>query len=202
MVHLYITDVRMLPLPSECPELVNRLSAERQQKLKTLLQKEKQKQCLGAGLLLEKVLAQHGVSADSVRVGKDGKPEVDGIFFNLSHSGDLVICAISDVTVGCDIEKRREVPTHLAERFFSDGEKAYLASFAGETYEREFFRLWTRKESYVKMTGEGMARSLDAFDVFQKNGEKCYFNEHEVEGYQISVCTEEETDLRIEKVNI
>ena len=202
MVYLYIADVRKLPLPKECPELAAKLSNERRQKLETLSQPEKQKQCLGAGLLLEKALACHGVSADSVRVGEHGKPKADGICFNLSHSGDLVICAVSQVPVGCDIERRRETPTHLAERFFSDGEKAYLASFVGEEYNHQFFRLWTMKESYAKMTGEGLARSLDTFDVLQKKGESCHFSEYEIEGYQISVCTEEEIDLEIERVDI
>lgn len=201
MVHLYITDVSALLLPKECPELVAKLSEERQQKLKMLLQPEKQKQCLGAGLLLEKVLAQHGVSADSVRVGKNGKPEVDGIFFNLSHSGALVVCAVSDKLVGCDIEQRKAAPLHLAERFFGERERAYLATFTGEEYDHQFFRLWTMKESYVKMTGEGMSLSFDSFEIIPgdtmcvlRDGQRqdCYLTEYEVSGYQVTVCAKEE----------
>ncbi len=202
MVHLYIADISTLPLPGECPELVSRLSHERQQRLRKLLQEEKQRQCLGAGLLLEKVLASYGISVDSVYIGKHGKPEVDGIYFNLSHCGEYVICVVSDSPVGCDIERRRKVSTHLAERYFCNGEKVRLESLVGEAYEREFFRLWTKKESYAKMTGEGLATAMDALDVLRKEGRDCFFEEYEFEGYQIAVCTETEEDLKMEKVDV
>lgn len=202
MVHLYIADISGLLLPNECPELVSRLSPERQQRLRTLLQEEKKKQCLGAGLLLEKALAYHGISSEHVRVGKNGKPEVDGIYFNLSHSGKYVVCAVSDSTVGCDIEKRRKISPHLAERYFCTAEKIHLEPFEGEAYEQEFFRLWTKKESYVKMTGEGLATAMDTLDVLQKEGRDCFFEEYEFDGYQIAVCTEKEQDLKIEAVDV
>ena len=201
MIHLYIADVSMLPLPEECPALVNGLSPERQQRLQTLLKEEKQKQCLGAGLLLKKALVSYGISVDSVYIGKHGKPEVEGIHFNISHSGKYVICAVSDSPVGCDIEKRRKISPHLAERYFCTTEKVHLEPFDVEAYEQEFFRLWTKKESYVKMTGEGLATSMDTFDVLQKEGRDCFFEEYEVEGYQIAVCTEKEQRLKIETVD-
>lgn len=202
MVYLYIANISALPLPDECPKLVGGLSSERRKRLETLLQAEKKKQCLGAGLLLEKALDYHGISAEHVHIGENGKPEVEGIYFNLSHSGDYVICAVSDVLVGCDIEKRRTVSHQLAERYFCNAEKVHLESFTDEAYEREFFRIWTRKESYAKMTGEGMAITVDAFNVLQKEGRGYFFEEYEFEGYQIAVCTETEQNLKIETVDV
>ena len=75
-------------------------------------------------------------------------------YFSLSHSHGVIFVAVSDAPIGADVElideKKRSV--RLAERFFSDNEK-----------DEDFFTVWTRKEAYVKMTGEGICslRSLD-----------------------------------------
>lgn len=207
MVQLYVASIANLPEPDACSALVSLLSKERQQKWKALLQSDKKKQCLGAGLLLNKVLSYYHVSAEDVGVGKNGKPEVDGICFNLSHSGELVVCAVSETQVGCDIEQRKAVPLYLAERFFGTREKEYLSAFTGAEYDRQFFRLWTMKESYVKMTGEGMSLFLDAFEIIPGDEirvfcdgqiQDCYLKEYEVSGYQITVCAKEEAFAEIQ----
>lgn len=61
-----------------------------------------------------------------IRIGADGKPEVDGICFNLSHSGNIVICGTAEKEVGCDVEKIVEAPEGVAERFFHPNETAYI----------------------------------------------------------------------------
>ena len=201
MVQVYIADITHLPDPKEHAELTYALPQERREKIMHFGQSQNRRQSLGAGLLLEQVLAEHGISANSVRIGKHGKPEVPGIHFNLSHSENLVVCAVSDKPVGCDVEKIKEVPHTLAERFFSEKEREYLSACSGEAYKEAFFRLWTMKESYAKMTGEGMSGTVDKVEIVLDEPiqilcggqvQKCYIKEYRIDEYQISVCAEEE----------
>ena len=93
MVNLYAADIKGLPDPLEVPESMDGLSEKRKEKIRRYMYPKDRKQSLGAGLLLNKVLSFHGVSADNIEYGENGKPKVQGIYFNLSHSGDMVIMA-------------------------------------------------------------------------------------------------------------
>lgn len=186
MVYLYVTNISKLSDPLEYPEVMEGLPKARRQKIMQCKQKQKRLQCLGAGLLLNKVLMQHGLLSEDIYEDSNGKPIVDGISFNLSHSGDLVICAVSEKPVGCDIEQIKDAPKKVAERSFSETENEHLQQFSGDVYNREFFRIWTKKESYLKMTGTGIRVPLNLLEI-----KDCYIQEYEIPGYQISVCAKE-----------
>lgn len=86
--------------------------------------------------------------------------------FNLSHSGDaaaLAVCRTAEV--GIDIERLRPVRDGLAERYFSMAEAEALAALPEAARLMGFFRCWTRKEAFLKATGEGIRRGLDSFRV-------------------------------------
>ncbi len=102
-------------------------------------------------------------------LGAHGKPYITdtGLRFNLSHSGDVAAMAFADgMDVGIDVEcfrRRLNDPEGIARRFFSETEfQAYLAA---QNRELTFFRIWTRKEAFIKATGEGMQRPLSSFVV-------------------------------------
>jgi 4'-phosphopantetheinyl transferase len=88
--------------------------------------------------------------------------------FNVSHSGGLALLAFAQGReLGVDLEAERSLPEmeSLAERNFSPAEvEAWRALAPGER-PAAFFRAWTRKEAFLKATGEGLFRSLDSFDV-------------------------------------
>ena len=206
MVSLYIADISGLSDPKDKPELLQGLPEERILKIQSQKQVEKRKQSFGAGLLLREALLRHGFSGESVYIGPNGKPMADNICFNISHSGKMIVCAVSDKPVGCDVEEVKPVPEGIVTHFFSDGERRYLQEFRGKAYQEAFFRLWTMKESYAKMTGEGMSSLLGSFEVLcgdsslTKEGprvlregsvQSCVFQEYHVPGYQIAVCAEE-----------
>lgn len=202
MVHLYATDIRNLPDPKEDPVLLDKLSAERKCRIMKFLKAEDRKRSLGAGLLVNEILPRHGASPAEIRVGEDGKPVVEGIFFNLSHSDNMVICATAKKEVGCDVEKIVRAPKGVAERFFHPSEAKYVKAGIGEERDHRFFRIWTMKESYIKMTGEGMSLSFDRFE-FLLDSEKtrvrrdgkilsCHVMEYGIPGYKVSVCAKEE----------
>lgn len=199
MVYVYLTDIAELPDPKGQPELLELLTPDRRCKIEKQQQAEKRKQSLGAGLLIKEILTRHGVLSEFIRLGSRGKPEADGIFFNLSHSGELVVCAVSDCPVGCDVEKIKPIHERLIQRYFSEAECQHLGRFAESQRAEEFIRLWTLKESYMKMTGEGIYLPLKAFELCLgdkvtvcRNGEaqSCVFKEYEVPGYKFSVCSE------------
>ena len=96
-----------------------------------------------------------------------GKPfllpagQTQGLKFNMSHTRDLVMYVIAwNGSVGIDIEyihrPRVNIET-LANHYFSPEETKAILSLPAEERPKPFFRIWTRKEAYLKATGEGIA---------------------------------------------
>ena len=88
--------------------------------------------------------------------------------FNVSHSGDLALIAVSSGRrLGVDIERiRADVDTvALAERFFSRRERAGLQALADHLRVPAFYACWTRKEAFLKATGSGLSFPLADFSV-------------------------------------
>jgi 4'-phosphopantetheinyl transferase len=108
-----------------------------------------------------------------------GKPGVDGtdLRFNVSHTEDLAVYAIArGREVGVDIERIRPLAAEgIPERFFSPAEVAALRSLPRDLQPRAFFNCWTRKEAYVKASGEGLSIPLNSFDVTLLPGEPARF---------------------------
>jgi len=107
------------------------------------------------------------------RLGPHGKPSLEepdgaGLEFNVSHSGELALCAVSrGRAVGVDVEAiRPEFATlSMARRFFAPAEGAALAALPQHEQTEAFFACWSRKEAYIKARGTGIALGLDRFEV-------------------------------------
>jgi 4'-phosphopantetheinyl transferase len=118
--------------------------------------------------------ARHQPDALRFGTGPFGKPHLvfpDGgsqLQFNLSHSGDIVLVAVTlGINVGVDVEQWSDAfdPVEVAEHFFSARECAELRSLRGPDQLTGFFACWSRKEAYIKATGVGVSHGLDYFDV-------------------------------------
>jgi len=102
-----------------------------------------------------------------------GKPALagnwrDALSFNLSHSGELVVIALTrGREVGVDVEEYvpNRADASVAEHFFSPSEVARLHALPESIRPRAFFNCWTRKEAYIKARGMGLSIPLDSFDV-------------------------------------
>jgi 4'-phosphopantetheinyl transferase len=104
----------------------------------------------------------------------NGKPEVAAqqnprrLRFNVSHSAGVALIAVNAARrIGIDIEKIRvDVDiTALAEQSFSSREQVGFRALPGHLRAPAFFACWTRKESFLKATGDGLSFSLGDFSV-------------------------------------
>jgi len=106
--------------------------------------------------------------------GVRGKPAISGansrhpLCFNLSHSHALAVIGIgSKREIGLDVERMRPefAGEEIAKRYFSAKEIAELSRLPAELQTEGFFLCWTRKEAYIKATGDGLYIPLESFDV-------------------------------------
>ncbi|MCD4732023.1 MAG: 4'-phosphopantetheinyl transferase superfamily protein [Bacteroidales bacterium] len=133
-----------------------------------------------------------------------GKPylENDPIRFNISHSGDWVVLAVAEIDVGIDVEKIRQINYRIAERFFSAHENSLMEKKEGTDKLNLFFDFWTLKESYLKLLGTGLTKSLSSFTIVRKNDkfalledsnkkqEPVFLKQYNLAGnYKLSVCS-------------
>ena len=93
--------------------------------------------------------------------------------FSLSHSGDFALVALARREVGVDVERldRQIEIDGVAASIFSAQELAELRTLVPAERRAAFFRLWTRKEAYVKARGEGLRRSTHSFSVSSRPGD-------------------------------
>ncbi len=112
--------------------------------------------------------------------GKNGKPALADKFgggairFNMSCSKALALYAFTrDTEIGVDIEYIRDLSEMepIAERFFSARESAAFYTLPESARREAFFNCWTRKEAFLKATGDGLSGPLDGFDVSLVPGE-------------------------------
>lgn len=137
---------------------------------------------------------------------KYGKPYLknhDNYYFNISHSGDWVVCAIDDEEIGIDVEKIKDIDLAIAQRYFSPKEYANLQEQPESNKYSYFFDLWSLKESYIKAAGMGLSLSLSSFSVLisddgieldtENDFSNCYFKQYDIDcGYKFSVCAQKE----------
>lgn len=109
----------------------------------------------------------------SCTYGANGKPRLlhyPQIQFNLSHSGDYVTAAFDKNPIGIDIQEHKKLRETTAKHFLSAWELGQLSMQEEEDREELLCRLWTIKESYIKLTGEGMKKSMKEIRVNRQSG--------------------------------
>lgn len=184
-MRVLIADVRCLSDEGLYSRACALVDEKRRQQAERMHGEADRRRCIGAGILLNAALRAHAAQeapgfscCDLVKAVKyyderlnypvahmpGGKPYFEGrtdLYFNLSHSGDYAACVLADRPAGIDIEGKRNVSGSLAKRFYSEAECAWIKQGNDkEEQETRFFRLWTLKEAYGKVTGEGLASSL------------------------------------------
>jgi 4'-phosphopantetheinyl transferase len=183
------------------------VSKDRQDKIDFYRFEKDKKLRAGAYLLLKKLLSEENITNPLFKTEKYGKAYIsnfENVYFNLSHSGKMVLCAISDREVGVDIEySGPEIDLNIAKLYFYNGE--YESIMNSQNPADEFFKYWVLKESYMKYTGLGMNLKLDSFEIkigdeikLKNDDEGLKFNLFNVENYKIGIASHYEVSNLIE----
>ncbi len=158
-------------------DLILYLSDDEKNRADKLKIQEKKDQFIITRSLLRRLLSSNlGKEPQNIIISylEHGKPIINdkinnkAIEFNVSHSGDYTLIALTlENKIGVDIEEINSNVDHLslANRFFSDEEKTQILSLDEGQQCDAFYRIWARKESFIKATGEGIAFGLDRFSV-------------------------------------
>lgn len=154
-------------VPQVLDQLLHTLSKDEQDRVTRLQFDSHQHRAIASRGVLRSILGRY-LNCDpkviEFQYGTHGKPRVNvsslpNLEFNLSHSEDLIICAIALQPIGIDVEFFREM-THrdqLIKRYFSVQEQATLNALSAEAQHQAFFYYWTAKEAMLKAVGLGIS---------------------------------------------
>ncbi|MGB8452321.1 MAG: 4'-phosphopantetheinyl transferase superfamily protein [Anaerocolumna sp.] len=188
-----------------CDKYLKLLTPEKQAKIRRFLKWEDMQRSLVAEILLKVVIIEK-LKIDNkkieITVDKYGKPFLKGnlsFSFNISHSGEWVVCATDEYDVGIDVEEVRLIQTEdIIQNYFSREECRYFQDKGDIEKLDLFYKLWTLKESYIKAIGTGFSTDFTAFTiVFGKPVrvrsdvlEPWFLKQYEFDvGYKLSLCT-------------
>jgi len=160
---------------------------------------------LFADLLIRKIMIkEYGLANEEIcfTVNEYGKPHCEilkDFHFNISHSGDWVVCAIDKNTIGIDVEEISTIDLDISKNFFSDKEHNDLV-LKNDPFDY-FFTLWSLKESYIKFLGKGLSHPLNSFSMRFTNEriviesydqilENIYFKQYQIDDrYKMALCS-------------
>lgn len=145
------------------------------------LEQDRCRSIVGRGALRLLLAGYTGIPPDALELGvtRQGKPFLSHVApstirFNLSHSGDIVLCAFcreSDIGVDVELEHTHTNCQKIAERFFSTEEKDWFHALPESRRVRAFYETWVCKEAVVKALGGGLSVPLDSFSVLFDSGD-------------------------------
>ena len=194
---LHVWRIHLPNLVGKSHELRAILSVEEESRADRYIRSADGGKFVSSRAALRLILAGYlGQSADRVvvKTGEFGKPYIpkpmnyNGLQFNLSHSGELCLVAVSyGRQIGVDAEKiRNDVAVQdLATRYFAPPEIAELEALPDELRVLGFFLCWTRKEAYVKAKAAGLQIPLDQFSVSLTPGRPAEIRGAETNGWTI-----------------
>lgn len=209
MVEIYSINIASSISKSKYAELLLSISNEKRSRIdKFYYEVDKKRALFGEALIRYLILKHKGIRNEKIAFvyNEFGKPYLNhssNFYFNISHSGDWVICAIGSHEIGVDIEQIEPIETEeLARGCFTKMEYDELIKKSEEERNRFFFSIWTLKESYVKWIGKGLTISFDSFrfeindkiEVISDVNKKVNFNQYCIdEKHIVSVCSKEES---------
>lgn len=129
------------------------------------------KRCICADLLLRYGLYQKiGQVGDiDITFNEFGKPFIKNMIdfkYNITHSGKWVAIVYGNTDAGIDVERIQIGREEIADFCYSEQEKLFIYNKAGKDEQiKQFTKLWTMKESYIKFLGTGFSTNLDSFSI-------------------------------------
>lgn len=167
-VHIWEVDLNG-SLPTD---MIHYLSIEEQERAFKFRFEKDRKRWTVSRVAMRKILSRYlAISAHEIKFDYTsfGKPYVTGskIIFNLTHSGDRALLAVSLISeMGIDIEMKKVIDfKRLIPRFFSEAEANAVVQSDDLQMSGSFYRVWTRKEAFIKAVGGGLSMPLQKFSV-------------------------------------
>ncbi len=175
--HIDVWLCELKTLSSDTSKLYGILSDdERERANKLKVEDKKQQYVIARGTLRQRLGLLTNINPEDFvfEYLEHGKPVLNNdsrfadITFNISHSYDLALIAISQKqSIGIDIEKINHDSDHqaLVTRFFSKAEQAEFNTLSEAIKAKAFCACWTRKEAFIKAIGSGITYGLGNFNV-------------------------------------
>lgn len=127
-----------------------------------------------------------------------GKPyltDAPETYVNWSHSGDYVLCAVSDSEVGIDLQKMdREPGKNLIRKVLTLLEQRAYEQMDPEHQKKRFYEYWSVKESFLKALGTGFYTSLARFQVNFEEGNPVIEQQINTKSYACQLLDFRESD--------
>lgn len=173
-IPLQIWHIPAVSDPDQLIQLTSLLSTDEQQRAQKTIKSNTRATYTTAHAAIRQILAQQlQILPQDIELvcephGKPALKQAACLHFNLSHTKDYALLAISDLSpVGVDIEicKQTRDILAIAKRFFSQAEHEWLASTAIEQRFDRFYQLWCHKEAYLKALGLGLQGGLSSFSL-------------------------------------
>lgn len=212
-MEIYFFNITVLRNRNIFEEKIKDIDEDRVEKISRLKVTDDRLRSLGAGLLINFIRNQYGIR-EKIQTDKFGKLhfENEKVHFNISHSGNYVIAAVSDFEIGIDIQRMRPDKLRIAEKNFLPKECEYINEFEDDDARlQRFCEIWTIKEAYLKNKGIGLRKPLNSFEVDLSEETPRIVGEQDLkivqfkldQRYIISVCASvEDQGFQIEEVNV
>lgn len=217
MTRVYWADVSPLCDDTIFEACRQRLPEQRLQKLQKLRHRQDKNLSIASWLVLSEALKgfPNYNGNEDIIIQKNGKimfADNPCVHFNISHSGDVAMCAVSDVTVGVDVQLICDFKEKICRRYFLPREADFVLKEPDSSKRQsKFFDIWTLKEAYAKMTGGG----LGEFRKFEINPAckthvrsdgivaDVSFRQFDIPGYKTAVCVRSgEKDFDFKRINL
>lgn len=220
MVGLYAINISEIIDLKEVSEFTSIISCERKFKVDKFIFIHDKIQSILAEALLRYILhircniKQSEIVFKYNTYGKPYLSEIKNVHFNLSHSGEWVVCGICDNPIGIDIEKINERDSTSLWSCLSSEEYRYILGQPKENQKDSFYKIWTLKESYIKYMGIGLSISIGSFScrigkkditiIVDNNLEDkiCLKAEKLYKDYYVSVCVNDSYQNMIGNIEI
>ncbi|WP_042149755.1 4'-phosphopantetheinyl transferase superfamily protein [Paucisalibacillus sp. EB02] len=208
--------VYAVKIPEEINEedyqvLLSFTSIEKREKIKKVKHKQSLYQTLIGDIVIRLIILENKIRLSNEEIdfeyNRFGKPRLkneSSFMYNISHSNEWVVCVVDSCQVGIDIEYKKPIELRYFEKVFSLEELIDIRSKNPFNQQEYFYDLWTLKESYIKMIGEGFSYPVSSLTVKKNslvdiqlvnsiNNSNPYFKQYNIDpNYTLSVCAEKE----------
>ncbi|AGK96293.1 4'-phosphopantetheinyl transferase family protein [Clostridium pasteurianum] len=204
MFEIYAVNIKDFKDEKMLDKFFEYVSAEKAQRLSNFkIAEDKKRGILGELLVRYLICSKLKIKNNEIefttnRYGKPFLKDYIGLEYNISHSNELVVCAIGDYEVGIDVEYIKNIDFDTANYVFSPQEYEEYSHIPVYRRLDYFYSIWTLKESLIKAKGLGMYIPMNSFTVNRNSpkdvyclydNSKYYFKEYSMEEYKLSICS-------------